>query len=141
MVELSSNEEKVRKVLEKFPNGIKAKFLMIECSMSKTPVYDALNRLEVIGFAFRGEHNLWHPESSEEKNHLKKSKKGFGISDYLNERAERKKLEAEERHLSACSNMDLISKMYPDTMSDLKDVSKSVRKEIEEARKARGKKS
>ncbi|MHA2407287.1 MAG: hypothetical protein ACXACA_02810 [Candidatus Ranarchaeia archaeon] len=139
MVKLTSNEEKVRKVLEKFPNGIKAKFLITECSMSKTPIYYALNRLETIGLAFRGDHNSWYPKSPLEKDSSKTQKKGLGISDYFNKRAERKKLEAEERRLSACTKMDLIADMYPDTMSDLKDVSKRFRKEIEEARKARRK--
>ena len=74
MVKLSSNEEKVRKVLEKFPNGIKARFLLIECNMSKTPLYYALNRLETNDLAFRGDHNLWYPSL---QNVSENKKKGY----------------------------------------------------------------
>ena len=62
MVKLTSNEEKVRKKLEKFPHGVKAAQLMRGLYMKKTPLYNTLNSLEIKGKAFRGEHNLWLPE-------------------------------------------------------------------------------
>ena len=63
MVNLTLNEEKVRKILMRYPNGVKAKILLNECFISKTPLYVALNRLEEKDLAFRGNHNLWYPEN------------------------------------------------------------------------------
>jgi len=68
MVTLTSNEEKVRKKLEKFPQGVKASMLVKELYVSKTPLYDALNRLENNDLAFRGEHNLWYPQQPSKTN-------------------------------------------------------------------------
>lgn len=65
MVKLTSKEEKVRKKLEKFPHGVKATQLMRELHMTKTPLYEALNSLEIKSKAFRGEHNLWLPKPAE----------------------------------------------------------------------------
>lgn len=69
---LTSNEQKVRKKLEKFPQGTKEKTLEKELVMRKTAVYEALNGLEQNGKAFRGEHGLWYPElpSSKPTRHL-----------------------------------------------------------------------
>lgn len=61
MVKLTSNEGKVRKKLEKFPNGAKAIQLQKELFMSKTTLYETLGSLEIKDLAFRGEHSLWYP--------------------------------------------------------------------------------
>lgn len=61
MVNLSLNEEKVRKELSDFPNGIKAKYLMEKLKMSKTTLYECLNSLEMKGLAYH-ENRLWYPE-------------------------------------------------------------------------------
>ena len=62
MVNLTYNEEKIRRVLTKFPHGVKAKIIMKDCSITKTPLYIALNRLRKNDLAFRGEHGLWYPQ-------------------------------------------------------------------------------
>ncbi|MCW4044845.1 MAG: hypothetical protein NWE94_04940 [Candidatus Bathyarchaeota archaeon] len=71
MLKLTLNEEKVRKELLKFPNGIKATQLMKQVFLKKTPLYTALNRLEKKKLAFRGAHNLWYPNPSEKEQSTK----------------------------------------------------------------------
>ena len=88
-MKLTTNEEKVRKKLEKFPNGVKATQLTRELYMSNSTLYETLNRLETKELAFRGEHSLWYPE---EPSRLTKPKMGW-----FEKRALRKRLERERR--------------------------------------------
>lgn len=67
MIKLTSNEEKVRKELMKFPHGVKARILIDECRITKSPMYVALNGLENKNLAYRGDHNLWYPEKPMKK--------------------------------------------------------------------------
>ena len=59
---LTSNEKKVRKKLEKFPQGIKAMTLAKQLRMCKTVVYEALSGLEQNKLAFKGKYFLWFAE-------------------------------------------------------------------------------
>jgi len=67
IVKLTTNEEKVRKELLKFPNDVKARQIVKELFISKTPLYTALNCLEEKRIAFRGGHNLWYPRPIEKE--------------------------------------------------------------------------
>jgi len=67
MLKLTSNEEKVRKELLKFPNGAKATQIEAELVMTKTPLYTALHRLAEKKLAFRGYNNLWYPNPPEKE--------------------------------------------------------------------------
>lgn len=122
-IKLTSNEEKVRKKLEKFPQGVKAVALKRELPISKTSLYENLNGLEMKGSAFRGKHSLWYP-APPSKNEDVLPKKRFGFFEWLDRRAERKRLEREKeleeidheiRRLQARSRLTDMKKEYERT--------------------------
>ena len=100
-IKISSNEKKVRKKLEKFPHGVKVTTLERELHMSKTSIYETLNRLEIKELAFRGEHCLWYSNPPLGNESSKKSGKRFTffkswrLAGIEREKNENKKVERE----------------------------------------------
>jgi hypothetical protein len=61
MVKLSSKEQKIRNILQDFPDGISYREIMKHSGFSKTTVYETLNPLEELGSAYNS-NGKWYPE-------------------------------------------------------------------------------
>jgi DNA-binding Lrp family transcriptional regulator len=61
MVKLSSKEQKIRNILQDFPDGISYREIMKRSGFSKTTVYETLNPLEELGSAYNS-NQKWYPE-------------------------------------------------------------------------------
>ena len=81
-----------------------------------------------LGESFKKEKNQIDSENSQEVKSVK--------SNRSDSKAERKKLEEEERRLAGCEESDLLAKFFP-SLAPLKMLSDATRKEIADSRKQR----
>ena len=120
------NLEKLEQLIGKIP-ARNWEFYAKKLGWSRGKVYDYFGTLQNQNKAYSKD-RLWFPKTVNPET----PKKQLG---FFERRAERKKLEKEERQLESCDNCDWLAKSFP-SMEPLKEFSNGTRKRIAKSRKS-----